>query len=548
MIQVISRRWLIVASAAASALPAAAKAIMRVDGARRTAYSDADIAGRDDAVDLKREAVSVTEFGAKGDGVTDDTSSFIKWIAALNASVTPIDGLVPAGNYRLNSATLAAAPLTITREVHIYSKDLATITMVGVSIVTAMFKVNDTGATFSGLSLVGNNQGNNYTNGSAIFFEQTASASADMRNCNVRNCRFDNFRTTFWVHFLARSSIHKISGYSVTGCRFTSRSGNSIDPNNIAFNASFVCAYGLEAVGTVQDGLIADNTMDATFIKSGIQLFHSVRRTVVRGNVVQGAGMSGATDDKGGYGIWAYSGDGEASDNKIAGNVVNNARSIGIYIRGENERMDVSDNTVTVVPDVQNATLPKGGICFLGATDFICSNNTAKRCSSDGFYFIPSGSKPTKQATFANNSAQGCGTALGASGYGFGLRLVGANAIAPNVAVRGFVALECRNGIGVSLFDSGGFMDLVLASFTIVSAVASSIGVFIFKNEVASNLPGSSIGGASKVKTVAKGIDASGITGKGIIHGVELVGSFSDRGLNIDGSNIAVGQGVTFRR
>jgi hypothetical protein len=537
MRQVINRRWLIAVLAATAALPAAARARMR-----------ADSAGRDDAMDLKRKAVSVTDFGAKGDGVTDDTSAFIAWITALNASATPVGGLVPAGNYRLNSATLAEKPLTITREVHIYSDDSATITMFGDAVVTAMFKVNDTGSTFSGLTLVGNNQGTTYTNGSAIFFDQSATATTDMRNCNVSNCRFDNFRTTFWVHFLARSSTHKISGYSVTNCRFTSRSGNSIDPTNIGFNASFVCAYGLEAAGTVQDGLIADNIMEATFVKSGIQLFHGVRRTIVRGNVVQNAGVSGAADDKGGYGIWAYSGDGEAGDNKIVGNSVQNARSIGIYIRGENERTDVSDNKVTGVPDVQNATLPKGGICFLGATDFICANNTATRCSSDGFYFIPSGSKQTKRAMFSNNSAQGCGIELGASGYGFGLRLVGANAIAPNVVVRGFVASECRNGIGVSLFNSGGFMDLVIAGFTIVSKVASSIGVFIYKNEVTSNLPGLSIGGASKVKTVAKGIDANGITGKGLIHDVEFVGPFTQRGLNLDGSDIAVGPGVTFRK
>jgi hypothetical protein len=495
-----------------------------------------------------RDTISVKDFGAVGDGAADDTAAFVAWIAALNAATTAVGGVVPSGSYRLNSATLAAAPLTITREVHIYSDDLATITMFGASVVTAMFKVTNTGAVFSGLNLVGNNQGTTYTNGSAIFFEQTALAASDMLNCRVADCRFDNFKTPFWVYFLSQSATRKISGYGVTGCRFTSRAGNSIDPTSIAMNASFICAYGEETVGgTVQEGLIADNLMDATYVKSGIQLFHGVRRTLVRGNVVQSAGVSGANDDKGAYAIWAYSDDGEATDNQIIDNVVLNARSIGIYIRGENERMAVIGNTVTVVPDVQNGTLPKGGICILAATDFVCANNTATLCSMDGFYFIPSATLPTKRALFSNNSAQGCGTVLGASGYGFGIRLVGANAVAPNVEVRGFTASECRQGIGVSLFDSGGFSDLVLSDFTILSAVTGSYGVFIFTNETLKNLPRAVIGGASKVKAVVAGIDAAGIVGKGVISGVDLVGPFTARAINIDNSTIAIGDGVTIR-
>lgn len=105
MTQDINRRRLIVASAAAAALPAAASATRRVDsehslatfeglsgfdqpdggiygdGVSRTAYSDADPAGRASATNLLRETVSVTNFGAKGDGATDDT-------AAIQAAVS----------------------------------------------------------------------------------------------------------------------------------------------------------------------------------------------------------------------------------------------------------------------------------------------------------------------------------------------------------------------------------------------------------------------------------------------------------------------------
>lgn len=55
-----------------------------------------------------RESVSVKDFGAVGDGVTDDTEAFILWLDGLNGS----DGYVPEGTYLISSVTSLDYTLT----------------------------------------------------------------------------------------------------------------------------------------------------------------------------------------------------------------------------------------------------------------------------------------------------------------------------------------------------------------------------------------------------------------------------------------------------
>lgn len=494
--------------------------------------------------------LGVKAFGAKGDGTTDDTAAFTAWVAALNAGTVSASGELPTGNYSLNSATLASAPLTLTRDVRIYGGNGATITLTGTAAVLAIFHVVNVGATFEDILFVGNNQGVAYVSGGAIFFELTAAATADMLNCHVRRCRFDNFRCTYCVELLGGSATFKISGYSVVGCRFTSRAGNSIGPAAIGTNAALICAYGNEAVtptGTVESGLIADNLMEATYVKAGVQLFHGVRKTIVRNNTVINAGLTGAADDSGAYGIFAYSNDNEATDNQIVGNTIINARSLGIYVRGTNERIVVMGNIVTGVTDLLNATLPKGGIAFLSATDFICEGNVVTGAAADGFFFVGHATIATKRALFQNNSTYSCGTGAVALGSAFGIRLVGAYQFNQGVEVRGFTAVAGVTGVGVSLYDSGGFSGLVLTGLNVNSTVALSNGVHVFRNETVYNLTGLVVGGGSTIKTVYRGIDMAGVLGNAVIYGVDLIGPFSSRALNIDQSNTAIGDGVTVR-
>jgi len=52
-----------------------------------------------------RDVVSVKDFGAVGDGVTDDTAYFAAAFAALNAATKPLALYIPAGNYLVNPNT-----------------------------------------------------------------------------------------------------------------------------------------------------------------------------------------------------------------------------------------------------------------------------------------------------------------------------------------------------------------------------------------------------------------------------------------------------------
>ncbi|MCL4531693.1 MAG: hypothetical protein M1582_00620, partial [Actinobacteria bacterium] len=58
---------------------------------------------------LGGEVVNVKEFGAKGDGVTDDTAAFQAALAIVNAATLPMTLLVPHGNYQITSQLTLSA-------------------------------------------------------------------------------------------------------------------------------------------------------------------------------------------------------------------------------------------------------------------------------------------------------------------------------------------------------------------------------------------------------------------------------------------------------
>jgi hypothetical protein len=496
------------------------------------ARADVDNAIRQIMADAKRfsdNIVSVKEYGAAGDGTTDDTTPFINALASL-ASTGGVLRL-PKGNYALASASLAA-PIAIPAGVMIEG-DNATITVTGSSVTASIFRstnVNNTGV--RGVRFVGNGQGTGYTNGNAITFLHSAAATAHMTGCYVKDCYFDNFKTTYWVQVLAQNATYTLSNYQITGNSFTSRAGNSITPSDISMNASFICVFGDASVtGKCGFGLICNNTGDATYVKTGVQVFHSVKGAIVANNIFDNAGQTGANDDCGAYAIFAYADPTDThGDLIITSNILRNPRSIGIYVRGDWPRTQVLDNEIYAVTDTTTATLPKGGICMLAGTDFAVKNNYVNTAAAYAYFWQPNATNTTLRAIFDNNSDYGCGT---------GLRLNIFGASVNGMRVSNHVGREFTSfGCVVAMYDTGTLVDATVGG-DFQTTVAATRAISLSKLETNVNCTRLKIGGNTTVKAVVSGIEIDAAVSSHVtIEGVKFRGTFTTAGLLADSAKV----------
>ncbi|MEG8028981.1 right-handed parallel beta-helix repeat-containing protein [Sphingomonas aerolata] len=99
--------------------------VMGPGGAAFVGFKQSATSNTRTLIDRLREAVSVTDFGAKGDGITDDTAAIQRAIAYVentadlsSGSNSPANGpqnlFIPAGNYRISDRLL------ITRSMSVY--------------------------------------------------------------------------------------------------------------------------------------------------------------------------------------------------------------------------------------------------------------------------------------------------------------------------------------------------------------------------------------------------------------------------------------------
>ena len=140
--------------------------------------------------------VSVKNYGAVGDGVTDDSVAFQ---AALDQAVTnggaPV--YVPAGNYQIDSKlTVDVSGASDHERILIYGDGWKSVIESGV-IGDTTLEINDGQAVrILGLRFVGNNLTGASGNGHAIAFRDSAPQSGTFypAQCDVRDCSFHQFR------------------------------------------------------------------------------------------------------------------------------------------------------------------------------------------------------------------------------------------------------------------------------------------------------------------------------------------------------------------
>jgi hypothetical protein len=257
--------------------------------------------------------VTAKEFGARGDGVTDDTAAIQ---AAVNSSKSVY---LPAGTYRVVGQILLPAGAALVGDEAILFCDPATTysgcvrVQSGCKVEGIYFKGNNTSTDTS--EEVGNSQ-----LGAAI-------RGYDVENVLITNCRFSHF------------VLPSVSGMAIIGFNKSSKitvSGNYFDVTN---TGGIEVNFGYRCWGTIvsdnQSYSDSDIFVSITSVGSDDEITGTeisiTSHHVISNNIhIKRAGKTVPT---GRHGVLVHYGGG-ISHAVITGNIIANTKRHGIYLRG----------------------------------------------------------------------------------------------------------------------------------------------------------------------------------------------------------------------
>lgn len=314
-------------------------------------------------LDLTGGVVDPRWFGAKGDGVNDDTS------ALQNALTNAIGGkklLIPAGTWGI-SATLdgSAGNVRIFGE----GKSRSILQVLGTNVVDPVLKFTDSNdVTIEDIDFFGNSV--QVTIG-AIQFLVTAGSNV-IGNYNVRRNFFRNFKASYWMRFLTNvastSHTRRMRYIRVIENDFVSSSGNAVDFTSVAQPSACIAIQGsVDNNGSyVDDVIVSGNFADCGAIKGFINCWAGARNVMIDRNVVLNAGALGI-NDRGCYAMMAYNNQASADmtyapqDINVINNTIISARSMGFY-GASASRCYIIGNIISGVQDNTAASLPYAAI------------------------------------------------------------------------------------------------------------------------------------------------------------------------------------------
>lgn len=326
--------------------------------------------------------IDVRQFGAKGDGVEDDTAEFIAAAAAVTSGSTLY---VPPGVYNLSSSTLASSQITIAASRVIIrgaGRDVSKIVLTGTSVVNSIFRtLSRDQIEVRDLWFYGNNQANAFANGIALSYTNSG-ASAAISGFNVHDNRFENFKGDFWTY------VENISGaYAINDVRFNrnlcvSASGNSRGPTltTVPQACVGVIAHNANAAGSVNKINIDDNVCHCTYMKGLALIFGNAYDWSINENKIFGAGTDAAfANDSASYAIMAYDNFMPPSRGTIANNIIDGVRDAGMYLQGVVD-VTITGNFIRDQTSTADATIPKAAIAINGGTKVTATGNVIDTC------------------------------------------------------------------------------------------------------------------------------------------------------------------------
>jgi len=353
-------------------------------------------------------AIDVTDFGAKGDGSTDNLESFKAALAyASRCSVPTVH--VPAGTYALVPAG-AVGGLLLPSNITLVGDGIGkTVLQVasgkaGANFDSLLWARNQDNIEIRGMTMLGNNVVVNNASGQPLNTYGTAISIAldekpagqaygtprDLKGFTIADCQFENFNGAAWVRVTNYHASYVISNIEIRHNMFRSHPGNAVNPSNIGFTSFAIQVTGSRnsAAGLVKGVRIHGNNIEATHIKGGVGIYAGVADAVIAENTIVNAGASDSIpDDRGAYAISVYQnaykydqgqavmlGGAAPDDVHIERNVITRPRSCGIYTAAVN-RIWVVGNKVSGQSDGNNKTLPKGAIVMNHPTEGTVTDN-----------------------------------------------------------------------------------------------------------------------------------------------------------------------------
>ncbi len=303
----------------------------------------------------ERDIVSVKDFGAVGDGVTDDTAAIQ---AALNASKNVY---LPAGTYKISSALVLDNNHCVTGDgIGVTTINQVTVSNYGFS-ATSKSEIR-----ISGLTLIGTNSGI----ADGMYFTQSS-------YCVVENCEINLFghhginfnRSNYCEALNNKCSGNRISGINVGGTTATPAEYNRVVGNSCIANSS---------AGTYGGGIFffinanycvaANNVCNDGIDGYGILVTDSVG-TSVTGNICRNNAFSGLT--------YHYDNNAHNLDYNVCdGNVCENNGEHGIVFQSNSSLSDLQIGNIISNNICVNNQFGKGIYVASGARGFLITGNS----------------------------------------------------------------------------------------------------------------------------------------------------------------------------
>lgn len=336
-----------------------------------------------------RESISVKDFGAVGNGITDDTD-------AVQAAITAAYGgslYVPEGVYLVTAVTAIDS-------IYIYGE--GTLKQKPDSGTSQMLLLSGSSKNFSfyGLRFDGNQQGQTVKTGRTLSYGGIGTAN-EVSSLVVDNCTFvngcsadifvrnDSSRTTRELVQITRCRF--LAGYEATG----------------AETATYI------SISSPVSYLIADNVVDflgtpaakgrsGFVIQDGYSQASTDRpRGAIVANIFEGVGRGG-TDPLGCIDLYTY---GETIT--IVGNSINGCYGRGIAIKADARNIAIDGNTVEGLTDLLSVSADGAIVCNTSVTTTAggivhVSGNSIYNSSSDGVVFTGRDSSGTYFASTVN--------------------------------------------------------------------------------------------------------------------------------------------------